>query len=542
MKLPPMLTQAATHFQGLSMPKRITLISVVVASIAGFALLMLWSSKPDYQLLYANLEPSDAGQVIARLKEQKVPYRVADNGRLIMVPAAEVHEIRMGMAADGLPQGGGMGFELFDQTKLGMTEFAQNVNYQRALQGELARTIQRFDEVESARVHIVMATQSLFIEREEPASASVVLRLRPNRRLTEGQVQSIVHLLSSSVAGLAPEGVTVVDNQGKMLTSTGEKTFLGISTEQQEFKNRLEQNLEQRVLSMLEGVLGPNKAVVRLTTDLDFRKHEKTEERFYPDNQVTRSERLISEHTGLGDQPEGLVGATANIAEMPENEAAALAAGRRTLNRTTNYEIGRVTSHTADPLGSIERLSVAVMIDGTYRMVPDADGVPQVTYVPRSDEEMQHLANIVRRAVNFNALRGDEVEVVNLAFERPEMDPLAPPPTRLEQWLGYFREWSPYLKYAFSALFILLTFVFIVRPLILWLTDSGRHTGELFQQLPKTVNELEGEYLKVPQDRLQAYQAQQLAASDQSTALEIMREWLSQPAPQLNPAPAGTER
>lgn len=532
MKLPPAITRTATLFNDLSLPKRITLVSVVVASLVGFAFLMLWSSKPDYQLLYANLEPDDAGAVIASLKEQRIPYEVRDNGRVIMAPAQQVHEIRMSMAAEGLPQGGGVGFELFDQTKLGMTEFAQNVNYQRALQGELTRTINRFEEIESSRVHIVMATQSLFIDREEPATASVVLRLRPNQRLADGQVQAIVHLLSSSVAGLAPDNVTVVDNQGKMLSKTGESSFLGVSTEQQEFKDRLERNLEQRVLSMLEAVLGPGKAVVRLASDLDFRKHEKTEERYYPDNQVIRSKRVLSERGGTPDSVQGLVGVTANIGETLEEEELVGGLTRSSLNQTVNYEIGRVTSHTADPLGNVSRLSVAVMIDGTYRMVEDAEGVAQLTYIPRTAEELQHLTSIVKRAVNFSETRGDEVEIVNLAFERPEMDPLAPPPGRLEQWLTLMRQYSAYLKYTFSILFVLLTFVFIVRPLIQWLTGGVHHESEIYQQLPKTVHELENEFADVPPERLKAWQAQQLAASDQNTTLEIMREWLQQPAPQ----------
>lgn len=195
----------------LSPAKKISMAVMIIGTIAGFALLMSWTGKPDFRNLYANLAPEDAGEILNYLKEQNIPYRVTENGTGIEVPQDRVHECRMSLASKGLPQGGGIGFEVFDNTKLGMTEFVQNVNYQRALQGELSRTINRIAEVESSRVHIVMSAKSLFIEQEEPATASVVLKLRRGKWLTADQVQSVVHLVSSSVARLKPENVTVVD-------------------------------------------------------------------------------------------------------------------------------------------------------------------------------------------------------------------------------------------------------------------------------------------------------------------------------------------
>ena len=201
----------------LSPAKKITLAVLIISTVAGFIMLMTWTGRLEYRSLYSGLAPEDAGEILTYLKAQKIPYRISENGTGIQVPHDKVHESRMALASQGMPQGGGIGFEVFDNTKLGMTEFVQNVNYQRALQGELSRTINRIAEVESSRVHIVMPAKSLFIEQEEPATASVVLKLRRGKWLTGDQVQSVVHLVSSSVSRLKPENVTVVDTSGKLL-------------------------------------------------------------------------------------------------------------------------------------------------------------------------------------------------------------------------------------------------------------------------------------------------------------------------------------
>ncbi len=215
--------------------------------------------------------PEEAGEIITYLKAQKIPYRISENGTGILVPHDKVYESRLALASQGLPQGGGVGFEVFDNTKIGMTEFVQNVNYQRALQGELSRTINRIAEVESSRVHIVMPEKSLFIEQEEPATASVVVKLRRGQWLNQEQVKGIVHLVSSSVSRLKPDNVTVVDTSGKMLAGFSDRTEVTrLSSDQLEYQANLERNLETRIKSMLEKALGRGKAIVRLSCSLDF--------------------------------------------------------------------------------------------------------------------------------------------------------------------------------------------------------------------------------------------------------------------------------
>ena len=254
-----LLLQLKTLFQNLSPGKRIALVVLVLGTAAGFSLLMMWTGRADFQPLYSNLAVEDAGIILSKLKEHKIPYRIAGNGSSILIPQEHIHEMRMSLASDGLPQGGNVGFEVFDNTKLGMTEFAQNVNYQRALQGELARTINRFNEVESSRVHIVMPEKSLFIDNEEPATASVVLKLRPGKWLSQLQVNGVIHLVSSSVPRLATENVTVVDNNGKLLSEFKEQSGFGaLNSDQLEYQAKVERSLEIRIKSMRMGILTIN--------------------------------------------------------------------------------------------------------------------------------------------------------------------------------------------------------------------------------------------------------------------------------------------
>ncbi len=251
------IQQLSSFIRGLSAAKLITLLTLVLGTAVGFGLLMTWSGGVEMRALYANLDPEEAGIITNRLKDRKIPYKIAADGRTVLVPAENLHETRMQIAADGLPLGGGVGFEVFDNTKLGMSEFAQNVNYQRALQGELARTISRIGEVESCRVHLVLPERTLFISDEQPASASVAIKLKPGRRLSQEQINGVVHLVSSSVPRLVPEQVTVVDSSGRMLAGSRNKTAAGaLSLDQIEYQAHVEKNLEGRVKSMLEQALG----------------------------------------------------------------------------------------------------------------------------------------------------------------------------------------------------------------------------------------------------------------------------------------------
>ncbi len=532
MPIRQIFVQLQNLFKSISLGKRIVLLTLAVGSVAAAVFLMNWAAKPVFHPLYSNLDANDAGVIISRLKDQKIPYRLSANGGTILIPEERIYEIRMVLASEGLPQGGSIGFELFDNTKLGMTEFAQNVNYQRALQGELVRTISGFEEVESCRVHIVMPEKSLFIEEEQSASASVVLKLRHGKWLSQQQVQGIVHLVSSSVSRMSPENVTVVDSNGRLLTGRGNAAGMAtLSSDQLDYQAKVERKLEDRVLSMLEKALGANRAIVRVSTALDFKQHEMTEERFLPENQVIRSEQTFNETAKEADPiPQGIPGIQSNLPQA--GAALKKTSGDENTSfakqdRTVNYEIGKLTSHTLDPVGRIERISVAVLVDGTYQTNTTEAGEVEMTYAPRTPEELTQIENLVKHAVNFVAERGDKVQVVNLAFEnaqinQPETESL------VDEWLGRLKQYKPVLKYTFLSLFLILTFIFVVQPLIRWLTSHTAGDTELLHQLPRTVGELEGEYGADAKQLAFKDEISQLIASDSEASAGAVRDWLKE--------------
>jgi flagellar M-ring protein FliF len=523
------IRQLSDLIRSMSAAKLITLLTLVLGTVVGFGLLLTWSGGVEMRALYANLEPEEAGIIVGRLKDRKIPYKIGGDGRTVLVPAENLHETRMQIAADGLPLGGGIGFEVFDNTKLGMSEFAQNVNYQRALQGELARTIARIGEVESCRVHLVMPERTLFISDEQPASASVAVKLKPGRRLSQEQINGVVHLVSSSVPRLVPEQVTLVDSSGRMLAGSRNKTAAGaLSLDQIEYQAHVEKNLEGRVKSMLEQALGEGKAVVRLAAAFDFKRQEKTEEHYLPDNRVVRSEQSLSESSRNAEGiPQGVPGVRSNMpgSELMENKTAGAAGSVfEKQDRTVNYEVGKVVSRTTVPTGEVRRVSVAVLVDGSYKEPAKGADAKGREYVPRSEDEMRKIENLVKRAVNFDPERGDKVEVVNIPFEAAEW-------AKAEEvrggpdWLGALGHAAPYLKHGFIALFLLLSFMFFVKPIVRWLTEVSVGDLEFVRRLPRTVGELEGELSG--SRRLPALeQASRLIASDSDASAGIMRNWI----------------
>lgn len=528
--------QIKTLLENLTLGKKMGLLAIVGITLTGFVILMMWTGKPDFQILYSNLPPEDAGKILSRLKDQKIPYQLSSNGSSVLIPREKVYEVRLELASQGLPQGSGVGFEIFDNTKLGMTEFVQNVNYQRACQGELARTINGFAEVESSRVHIVMPSKSLFLEDEEPATASVVLKIRPGRSLSKEQVQGIVHLVSSSISGLEPENVTIVDNYGKMLAGLkGKSSVEQVSSDQFAFQEKMEWSLEKKVETMLEKALGPGKAIVRVSCHLDFMRREKTEEKYQTDNQVVRSEQLFTESSNRTENiPMGVPGATSNIGKG--NAISTVTAGKPEFNkqdRTVNYEIGKVISHTVEPVGKLDRLSVAVVVDGTYKAVNSKGGRKKKAeweYLPRSQEEMEKIEKIVKRAVNFDVKRGDQVEIANIPFETAKLKLKEGDQGTVNQkggWFSSLKNYMPSIRHGIFGLFFLLCFLFVIRPLVRWLTSTSVTDAEMLKQLPMTIDQIEkgyGEGIKALPFR---DQASQLIAKDSQSAVQLMRnEWL----------------
>ncbi|MCJ8501311.1 flagellar basal-body MS-ring/collar protein FliF [Desulfatitalea alkaliphila] len=524
------LQQLKGILQTLSPGKMLTLFLLVGTTVVGLVMMVSWSGRTDFAPLYHHMAPEDAGQVVAALREKKIDYKLSHDGGTIQIPRSRLYEVRLDLASQGLPRGGSIGFELFDDTKLGQTEFAQNINYQRALQGELSRTINGLAEVESSRVHIVMPQSSLFIREEEPASASITLRLRHGRWLSDDQVQGIVHLVSSSVPRLVPDKVTVVDQNGKMLAGFEEApTAAKRSADHLEFQQRKERALEKQIVTMLESVLGEGKAIVRVACALDFVEQEQTEEIYMPDNQVVRSEQLLSQRsTDPGGAPMGVPGLAPNIArdQAVQNQAGRLQAFQKD-DQTRNYEIGRTTRRQIMPVGQVQRLSVAVVVDGRYEAAPATRGrAAEPEYIPRTAEEMASLDAIVKSAINFDEARGDKVELANIPFNTQRLG--EPPEMEGNRWLDQLREYGAVFKYLAVALFLLFTFMYVIRPLIAWLTETAWEDVELLEHLPRSLAEIERQYAAQGDSSSYVKQAAQVIAANQEDSGRLMQQWLKE--------------
>ncbi len=397
-------------FVGRMSPSQVMMLfGVVAGSIVGIILLVGWLHNVTYSRLYSNLEEGEAGDVINYLNDQKIPYQLTDGGRSIEVPSDQVYKTRISLAADGIPRGGTIGYSIFDKNNLGMTDFLQNLNFRRALEGELTKTIMQLSEVQAARVHIVIPKDRLFKDDKVEATASVLLKLKGRAMLGKPQIAGISHLVASSVEGLKPQNITIVDYDGNLL-SGGQRSdaLAGLSSSQLEVRQEVEEYLKDKAQSMLDGVLGGGKAIVRVNADLNFQQLEKTAETYDPNSPSVRSEERTKNTHAATDKTQ------------PPSESNNQENSETTV---TNYELNKTVEHIINSVGNIDRLSVAVMVDGSYQKpAAGAGGTGESTYQPRSQEELDRLGAIVKNAVGFETTRNDQIEIYNIPFDRQELD------------------------------------------------------------------------------------------------------------------------
>jgi len=514
------MADLADQIRGLPMKKMIVLLTVAALAITAGILLISWLQKADQQLLFANLSEEDAGAIIQKLNEQKIPYTTSGGG--IMVPADKVYEVRLQLASQGLPQGGGVGFELFDKTNFTMTDFVQKLNYRRALQGELSRTIRSLAEVEQCRVHLAVPEKTLFMQKDEKPKASVLLKLRPGRRLSQGQVQGIVHLVSSSVEGLDPKDVSVVNSNGDMLTAVVDENF-AMSGGQLDYQRNYERELEAKVIGMLEPVVGRGKVKARVAASLDFTKVEKTEEKYDPDSQVARSEQRNVEKT-TGATSGGVPGVASNLPgkQQPVQTQPGTPAVSDKKNETINYEITKTISHVISPTGEIKKLSAVVLVDGTYAA---AQGQADKKYSPRTEEEVRQFEDMVKKAVGFSADRGDEVKVVNMPFEVIQQDD-AVEATAASAPSPVMPMVTTASKYLVPLIGVVLLFLFVIKPLMSTVTVPVRASLPQTAALPQTVAELQ-KSIAAP-DRSSREQLIEWAKKNPKDATNLVKGWLEE--------------
>jgi flagellar M-ring protein FliF len=511
------------NFQSLTVAQRIGVVVVLALALATIPMLMMMGKAPEMVVLFSQLNPDDTRAIVQELGKQGAMYEVGEGGNTIKVPAERVHELRLQLASLGLPESAGVGFEIFDRTGLGVTPFTQQMNYRRALQGELARTISQLSQVERVRVHLVIPEKRLFATEQKPSQAAVVLTLKRGTPLGGTQVQGIVHLVASSVEGLEPSQVTVVDNHGQVLSQNSADGDAQLTASQIETQRRVERDLEQRVQTMLDQVLGRDKSVIRVTAPLEFRQVEITEESFDPNSQVVRSENRSQEKVVEAGAPLGVPGVRTNVPNALQASEGGRPKEAKRKNETLNYEVNRKVSKIIEPTGAIKRLSVAVLVDGTYEPAQGTDGkTTEKKYVPRPEQEIQNLVQIVKKAVGFSEERGDQIEVINVPFESPAIPEGEDSVTAGVQ--SFLAAWGGFLKPVLFFVLGVMVLWFVVRPMALNLSKPTAEPVFLPQKgLPATVTEYEAQITETPQE-----QAIKLAAHNPASAAQVIRTWIKE--------------
>jgi flagellar M-ring protein FliF len=531
--MPPAITQFFSRFKNFwlnrTMAQRVLLGGLAVTVVVAFIMMMLWFSKADYKVLYSNLYAQDANRVVQMLEKDNIPYQLQDGGKTILVPFDRVYDLRLKVAGEGSLHGQGIGYEIFDEVKIGQTDFVQHVNYQRALQGELSRTITEFPQVDRARVHLVIPERSLFIEEQAMPSASVVLKLKQGEELNDKQVQAIVNLVSMSVENMDKGNITVADTAGKMLYQPeAEGSLASLSSSQLDFKRNMERSLETRVEQMLAPIVGPGRVIARVNADLDFSQRTITKETFDPDSVVVRSEQRTEEQTQGSANIDGGVPEENFRGEGFSNSLSTQQSNRET--RTTNFEINKEEHQIVVPVGELDRLSVAVIVDGTYE-VPEEGG--DAVYVPRTEEELERFRQLVSNAVGFDSARGDTIELASQSFGGPD---LFAEQTLFQTIMEYMqRLGKPFL----NGLLVFLFLILVVRPVVLALIKPRVDEEEVEEMvsLPEAEERIaleeavEEEALDIHRRLENAkHQALQLAEQDMDQAVAILKTWMKQEA------------
>lgn len=521
--------QMRAVFSQMPPARRVMILAGFAAVAAGFIVLLVWTNKTDFEVVYSGLSQEDAGAIVAKLKERKTPFQLTGNGSAIMVPKEAVQETRLFLATEGLPAGGSVGMELFNTTSIGATSFVQRLNYQRALQGELARTIKKFREVDQVRVHLNIPKESLFIEEKREPTASVALKLHAGRSLSRSQLEGIIHLVAGSVEGLSSKNISIVDTRGGLLYSQKEEAEGGLLTANQiQYRRSVEKSLADRITSMLERVVGPDKALTRVTAELNFQQISTSEEVYDPDRSVIRSEQRFTEKTtGPGRGASGVPSARYDLG-APEEGVADRGSGQETYEKseeTTNYEITRINRRIVTPGGEVKRLSVAVIVDGTYKET-EKDGETVQAFAPRSQAELEKLEKLVRNAVGFVEERGDTVVVTSVPFFLTED----------EEGLGWMATIWDYLRQigrpALNIFLIVLFFLFVVRPFMAWLQREAKAElplpieREALAEAEEKEEALPGP--KAEEGKLTRDQVMALAQQDPDRTVNLIRSWVDE--------------
>ena len=470
-KTNPLINQFKQYYKTMSLQKKIIIFSIITVLIISIVTFFYITNKPKFSLLFSDLSKKDSETIVTLLKSKNIPYQEKKNNKkvILYVPDEEVYKARLAVTEVGLPKDGTIGYEIFDKTEFGTTNFVQQINYQRALQGELIRTIKSFDEVIGAKVLIVMPKDSVFIEETKPPSASVLLKLVAD--LKEEQIQSIVYLVANSIESLMPEAITIVDTTGRTLykkMTEDEELRLkdkDLIVTQVKYKNNFESSLAKRIQTMLERIVGLNKAIVRVTSEMDLNQVKTDEEIFDPEERSTpfvRSRKSVNESSELKTGPVGTISSVNPI--VPPG---GFGVGKEAIdsgiknNDIVNYELSKIVRKTKKPMAVLKRLSVSAVIDGKYIYEETKTGKKIKKYIVRTKSEMEKFRDVVKKAMGFNEDRGDQVSVESFPFA--SIDILD---KEIETTVTFKTIIKDHSKSIINFILVLILIMFIIRPIV----------------------------------------------------------------------------
>ncbi len=533
--------QLMQNIGNLTQRQKLSAAAAVAAAIALLIGVWIWSQEPDYAVLFSNLEERDGGAIVTALQQQNVPYRFSPGGAAILVPESMVHDVRLKLAAEGLPRGGLVGFELMEGQKLGVSQFHEQVNFQRALEGELSRTIQSLASIGRARVHLAIPKQTAFLRNQQLPTASVLVNLLPGRRLNDAQVAGIVHLVASSVPQLATDQVSVVDQNGRLLTRSPERDS-GLDPNQLKYVEELERSYIERIQTILTPIVGAGNFRAQVTADVDFNRSEQTAETFKPNpspDQAIRSQQTAETRSGsLGAQ--GVPGALTNQPPVPATapltappaDGAGTAderTGTSTRNAVVNYELDKTIEHLRRAVGQVRRLSIAVVLN--HRTTTAKNGRSETQ--PLAEDEVRKISDLIREAVGYSEARGDTLNVANSVFATPAEE--AVPELPLWKDPEVIAIGKEALRYLLPLIALVLVFFGVIRPLMRQVMPSAAEKAEGGEEAAGEEDE-EGEEgaevtLSPEAAAAQSYEeklarARQLAKDNPKIVANLVKEWM----------------
>jgi flagellar M-ring protein FliF len=523
--------------------RQIVFLFAIAASVAIGVYVVLWSQKPNYSLLYGSLSDQDASQVIESLQKANIEYHVDPNSGAVMVASAKVHEARMKLAAEGLPRSANSGFSILsEQQKLGTSQFMEKARYQHALENELVLSITQINAVKTARVHLALPKESVFLRNRKAASASVLLDLYPGHQLEAGQVAAIANLVASSVPNLELSNVSIIDQYGRLMSQNQLSTDMVITASQFQYATQLENSYIKRIENILVPLLGPDGVKAQVTAEMDFTSSEQTRESYNPDMQVLRSEQLEEDSSSSSNIAGGVPGALSNqpaldgnAPEIVSNESGEsdIQSGSGSMQRrsTRNYELDKTISHTRQATGSLLSLSVAVVIN--YKKTLNDKG--EVIWIEHTPEELEQITNLVKETIGFNIVRGDSVNIMNSQFNIPEaIEPLPETPVWQQAWV-----WD-IAKQVLGGLFVLFLVFGILKPAIKNMMNkeitlhqtalagpSGNVAGQL--AVDEKADAIEIKALEAaPEYDKSISNVKEMVNSDPKLAAQVVRSWVGE--------------